>query len=137
MIDEFYASVKLTTGEELIGYIELYEDGITITEPLLLEDMSMFEDVIDNPNATGLKLSKWIKSSTEEIFFIRDDKIITIAELQELGVKTYKKALIDIAKKSRSLKKQPTDSQPKKRYEGSKQNINDARQKFEKIFKEY
>jgi hypothetical protein len=137
MIDEFYASVKLTTGEELIGYIELYEDGITITEPLVLEDMSMFEDIIDNPHATGLKLSKWIKSSTEEIFFIRDDKIITIADLNEMGIRTYKKALVDIAKTNQKLKKQAIRSNNKIRYEGSKQNINEARSKFENLFNEY
>ena len=54
-----------------------------------------------------------------------------------MGIRTYKKALVDIAKTKQKLKKQAIRSNNKIRYEGSKQNINEARSKFENLFNEY
>jgi hypothetical protein len=133
---QFFASVKLTTGEEILGLIEIEEDGILIENPLIIEDMSIFDGVLESVSSKGLKLSKWIKSSTENLFFIKDDKIITIGELKEPGLTSYKRAVIDIARGSENFKKEPP-TRGKKKYSGHHSTLKDARIKFEKLFNDY
>lgn len=130
--NEFFASLKLITGEEILGYIELHEDGVMIENALLLEDMSMFDELTDGPSR-GLKLSKWIKSSIDNTFFIDNNKIITISELKEPGLTSYKRACVDIMKGNKSFKKEKTN----KKYNGYHSTVNDARMKFERLFKDF
>jgi len=133
--NQFFASIKLTTGEEILGLIKIEEDGILIENPLILEDISIFNDILETSSSKGLKLSKWIKSSTEDLFFIKDNKIITIGELKEPGLTSYKRAVIDIAKGNQNFKKEICTD--RKKYNGHHSNINDARIKFEKLFNDY
>lgn len=133
MNDEFFATVKLVTGEEILGLINVFDDGITIENALLLEDMSIFEGIIETGNA-NLKLSKWLKSSTDDILFINDNKIITISELKEPALSFYKKAVVDI---SRLEKNKPSRIKKRQKYNGNKSTVKEARIKFEKLFKDY
>jgi hypothetical protein len=136
--NEFFASVKLITGEEILGLIEVCEDGILIENPLILEDMSIFDDVIEGSSPRGLKLSKWIKSSNEDVFFIQDNKIITIGELKDPGLTSYKRAALDIKRGNENLHKQNVRKENRrKKYSGYHSNIKDARIKFEKLFNDY
>lgn len=137
MIDEFFATIKLNTSEEILGYVEIYDEGITITNPLVLEDMSIFEDIMDNVQAKGLKLSKWIKSSTDDIFFIRHETIVTIGELVEPGLSHYKKALFQIEDTERKKISSKKNTSNKKRYDGHRSTVKEARSKFEKLFNDY
>jgi hypothetical protein len=136
--NQFFASVKLTTGEEILGLIEIQEDGILIENVLIIEDMSIFDDVLESVSSKGLKLSKWIKSSTENIFFIRDDKIITIGELKEPVLTSYKRAVVDITRGNENLHKQNVQKENRrKKYSGHHSKVKDARIKFEQLFNDY
>lgn len=138
MNDEFFAVVKLITGEELLGLINVFDDGITIENALILEDMSIFEGLIETPSNASIKLSKWIKSTTDNIQFIKDDKIVTISELIEPGLTVYKRAVLDItrATNTKSVHQEPKQKR-KQKYTGHKSTVKDARIKFEKLFKDY
>ena len=61
MNDSFFATIKLMTGEEIVGYVEIYNEGLIVHNPLILEDMSILEDLMEDVKASGIKLSKWIK----------------------------------------------------------------------------
>lgn len=134
MNDEFYATLKLTTGEEILGYINLFDGGLTILNALLLEDMTMFDDMVDNIHTKGVRLSKWIKSTTDDIQYIKDDKIITICELLEPGLSHYKKAVIDL---NRTEQKVNRSNFKKQKYNGHRSTVKEARIKFENLFNEY
>lgn len=131
--NQFFASIKLTTGEEILGLIQIQDEGILIENPLIIEDMSIFDDVLEAVSSKGLKLSKWIKSSIENIFFIKNENIITIAELKDPVLTSYKRAAIDIAIGSENLHKQHR----RKKYGGHHSKVKDARIKFEKLFNDY
>lgn len=131
--NQFFASIKLTTGEEILGLIEIQDEGILIENPLIIEDMSIFDDVLEAVSSKGLKLSKWIKSSIENIFFIKNENIITIAELKDPVLTSYKRAAIDIVIGSENLHKQHR----RKKYGGHHSKVKDARIKFEKLFNDY
>ena len=134
--NQFFASVKLITGEEVLGLIEIEEDGILIENPLIIEDMSIFDDVLESLSSRGLKLSKWIKSSTENLFFIKDDKIITIGELKEPALTSYKRAVVDISRGNQNINREKPN-RGKKKYSGHHSKVKDARIKFEQLFNDY
>ena len=137
MNDEFYAVLKLITGEEILGYAEVYQEGIIIHDPLIIEDMSMFEDLIDDARSQGLKLSKWIKSTTDNFFFINDSKILTVNELIEPGLSHYKKAVNEINTHEKKFTEKVQKQKDKKKYNGYRCTLKEARSNFEDLFKKY
>jgi hypothetical protein len=135
MNDKFFGTIKLMTGEEIVGLVEVHEEGLLIKNPLILEDMSDLHDLLgDNIKITGLRLSKWIKSSTDNIFFITDTKIITVNELLEPGLSHYKKAVVQINEKA---KEQIAKKLNRKKYKGYRASVEDARIFFENLFDTY
>ena len=36
MNDKFFATIKLMTGEEIVGLVEVHEEGLVIQNPLIL-----------------------------------------------------------------------------------------------------
>lgn len=131
--DKFFATIKLINGDEIICLAEPYENGVITYKPLILEDMSIFEEFMDEIQVKGLKLSKWIKSSTDDTFFIEMSKIITINELLEPGLTHYKRAVTDLE----DHEKERSQTNKKQKYRGHRSSIKDARSKFNELFDNY
>ena len=135
MNDKFFATIKLMTGEEIVGLVEVHEEGLVIQNPLILEDMSDLQDLLgDDIKVSGLRLSKWIKSTTDNIFFITDTKIVTVNELLEPGLTHYKKAVTQI---NETFKKKFSKAEDKKKYNGYRASVEHAREFFEDLFNSY
>ena len=135
MNDKFFATIKLMTGEEIVGLVEVHEEGLLIDNPLILEDMSDLHDLLgDDIKVSGLRLSKWIKSTTDNIFFITDAKIVTVNELLEPGLTHYKKAVTQI---NETIKKKFSSVEDKKKYNGYRASVEYAREFFEDLFNSY
>ena len=80
--DDFYATIKLKTGEEifaLVGYSE-EEDRIF----LLLESPITIEKIRNRGGIQGFRVEPWIKTSREELFVINMDDVLTISESKDL-----------------------------------------------------
>ena len=82
MEDEFYASVKLVSGEEIFGEVMLSEENgrtvLIISDPVEIETVSM------NGSHEGLRMMPWLRSMpTEGIIIIPMDRVITVVEAQE------------------------------------------------------
>lgn len=137
MNDSFFAVIKLMTGEEIVGYVEVYNEGLIVHNPLLLEDMSILEDLMEDVKASGLKLSKWIKSTTDNFFFISDAKIVTVNELVEPGLSHYKRAVNEIKEHEEEFFKKQRRRTDKKKYNGYRCTIKEARSNFEDLFNKY
>ena len=137
MNDKFFASIKLMTGEEIVAFVEVHDEGLIVSNPLLLEDMSALEDLFEDVKTSGLKLSKWIKSTTDNFFFIDDTKIVTINELIEPGLSHYKKAVTEINDHEKDLTKKIKRRSTQKKYQGYRASVNDARIFFEDLFNKY
>lgn len=135
MNDKFFATIKLMTGEEIVGLVEVHEEGLVIQNPLILEDMSDLQDLLgDDIKVSGLRLSKWIKSTTDNIFFITDTKIVTVNELLEPGLTHYKRAVAQI---NETFKKKFSKAEDKKKYNGYRASVEHAREFFEDLFNSY
>jgi len=137
MNDKFFASIKLMTGEEIVAFVEVHDEGLIVSNPLLLEDMSALEDLFEDVKASGLKLSKWIKSTTDNFFFIDDTKIVTINELIEPGLSHYKKAVNEINTHEKEFTNKINKRSTQKKYQGYRASVDDARILFEDLFNKY
>tara|TARA_B100001063_G_scaffold82122_1_gene76474 strand:- start:297 stop:710 length:414 start_codon:yes stop_codon:yes gene_type:complete len=137
MNDKFFASIKLMTGEEIVAFVEVHDEGLIVNNPLLLEDMSALEDLFEDVKTSGLKLSKWIKSTTDNFFFIDDTKIVTINELIEPGLSHYKKAVTEINTHEKEYTNKIKRRSTQKKYQGYRASVNDARIFFEDLFNKY
>ena len=138
MNDKFFATIKLMTGEEIVGLVEVHEEGLLVDNPLILEDMSDLHDLLgDDVKVSGLRLSKWIKSTTDNIFFITDAKIVTVNELLEPGLTHYKKAITQINETARQKIAELRENSNKKKYNGYRASVEYAREFFEDLFNSY
>ena len=80
--DDFYATIKLKSGEEifaLVGYSE-EEDRIF----LLLESPITIEKIKNRGGIQGFRVEPWLKTSKEELFIINMDDVLTISESKDL-----------------------------------------------------
>ena len=137
MNDKFFASIKLMTGEEIVALVEVHDEGLIVRDPLLLEDMSILEDLIDDVKSSGMRLSKWMKSTTDNYFFIKDSKIVTINELIEPGLSHYKKAVGQIHNHEKEYFEKQKRKRSRKKYNGYRASTKDARMFFEDLFNKY
>ena len=82
MEEEFYASVKLVSGEEIFGEVmPSEENGLTV---LIISDPVEIETVSMNGSHEGLRMMPWLRSMpTESIIIIPMDKVITVVEARE------------------------------------------------------
>ena len=82
MEEEFYASVKLVSGEEIFGEVMPSEENgrtvLIISDPVEIETISM------DGRHEGLRMMPWLRSMpTEGIIIIPMDKVITVVEARE------------------------------------------------------
>jgi len=78
MEEEFYALIKLVSGEELVSsvYVDEGED-----ETILILQNPVLMSVNTRSVGTVLKIEPWMKISGEDLFFVKLDKVITMTEL--------------------------------------------------------
>lgn len=87
MEEEFYATIKLSSGEELISKVcyMVDEDSLLMENPLLVDRVTSKKA---GKQLDGFSLKEWIASSYDDMFIIQMDKVLTISELDE-RVKLY------------------------------------------------
>jgi len=77
MGDEFYAIIKLTSGEEILSLVSIDEnDG----DPLLLLQNPITMKIYNTHHGMHIKVKSWIEMSSDDIFIIKPDRIITMTE---------------------------------------------------------
>ena len=81
MEEDFYASIKLKTGEEIFSRVIPCneKDGINIilTNPIVIEPCKSRNGV------QGYKIEPWMKTTTEDMFIIKMEDIITMTETHD------------------------------------------------------
>lgn len=88
MEEEFYATIKLSTGEEIVSKVcyMVDEDSLLMENPLLVEKVTQKKS---GKVVEGFSLKEWIASSYDDMFIVKMDQVITISELDERIAKYY------------------------------------------------
>lgn len=82
MEEEFYSTLKLTSGEEIIAKVCYLpdEDSILVEHPMLVEKISQKKN---GDTVKGFVLKEWIDSTYETLFVIRMNQVVTMSELDK------------------------------------------------------
>jgi len=79
MGDEFYAAIKLVTGEEIFSLISVDEnDG----DPIIILQNPVIMKVFVNQTGTYMKINPWMEIPDDDLFLIKLDKIVTMTEIK-------------------------------------------------------
>ena len=130
MGDEFYAALKLVTGEEIFSLVCIDEnDG----DPIIVLQNPVTMKAFHNQQGMHIKVKPWIEMSSDDFFMIRLDKVITMTETKDKKlIQIYDDYIseddgIDVYNSSGKIK-----LSQKMGYISS---VEDARKKLERIFK--
>jgi len=80
MGEEFYAVLKLVSGEEIFSLIIVDENDddtiIVLQNPVIMS-------VNSNHGGTYIKVKSWLEIPNEDIYMIKLDKVITMTESKD------------------------------------------------------
>ena len=80
MGEEFYSIIKLTTGEEIFSLVSIDENN---DDPVIILQSPVVIRSFNHHGNTIIKIKPWLELSTDDIFVIRYDKIITMSESKD------------------------------------------------------
>ena len=130
MEEDFYASVKLVSGEEIFGEVMPSEENgrtvLIISDPVEIETVSM------DGRHEGLRMMPWLRSMpNENIVIIPMDRVITVVEAREDSevVRYYQKFIFSNLKDTSSEKIKVTKKM------GYVISVAEARENLEKLYK--
>jgi hypothetical protein len=129
MGDEFYAILKLVSGEEIFSLIVV--DNDTDNDSIIILQNPVLMWTVATPNGTFIKVKPWMELPNEDIFMIRLDKVITMTESNDQKlIKMYNHYINDetFEYDINGLIKPNSEM-------GYISSVSDARKKLEKAFK--
>ena len=136
MEEEFYAVVKLVSGEEIICKICYMpeEDTCLISEPMKVEHVTRHQNL---QGIQGFTLVEWLHSTFEDLFLIPRSNILTMSECDKKVENFYLKCLSE-DKKQKLLAAQYAEGKngnPEKILPGYVGSVDQTRKMLEKIYK--
>ena len=129
--DDFYATVKLKTGEEVFAKVAATEEEertfLLLTYPVIVSEVKGRNGV------EGYKVEPWLKTTSEDIIIINMNDVLTIVESSDIEmISIYQKYSRQLSFYDKNLS--PNQKKLSKKM-GYVANINDAKELLEKIFK--
>ena len=85
MEDDFYASIKLISGEEIFSKVSVCDENnrtmIMLSHPVKLEEIR-----IKKQGTVGYKIEPWLKTASDDMFMLNFDKVMTISESNDMEI---------------------------------------------------
>ena len=82
MEDDFYATIKFKSGEEIFAKVAYSEEEDRTF--LLLESPITIEKIRNRGGVQGFRVEPWLKTSKEDLFVINLDDVLTLTESHDL-----------------------------------------------------
>lgn len=85
MEEDFYATIKLVSGEEIFASVCVSEEEDR--KFLILDNPVMFTPIHSKRSKVmGYKVSPWVNISDDEMFIVDFEKVITITEIKNQNI---------------------------------------------------
>jgi hypothetical protein len=130
MGEDFYAIIKLISGEEILSLVMVDEnDG----DPIIVLQNPVVMKVHSGPTGSYVKVKPWIELADDDFFMIKLDKVITMTETKDKKlIQLYQHYMtdddsIELYKPSGEVK--VSDKM------GYVSSVEDARKKLEELYK--
>jgi hypothetical protein len=126
--DDFYCTLKLKSGEEVFAKVAASEEDdrtiLIVTNPIIVSEIKNRTGVV------GYKLEPWLKTTTEDMFIINLDDVLTMSESSDIEMIVMYQNYVRQSNKDDTSK----NSQINRRM-GYIANVNDAKEILEKLYK--
>ena len=125
--DDFYATVKFKSGEEIFAKVAASEEEgrtmLIVSHPIIVKELKGRSGIV------GYKLEPWLKTTTDDMFIINLNDILTLSESSDIEmIMMYQDYL-------RSSDKESQNQSSLNRKMGYLGTVNDTKELLEKIFK--
>ena len=125
--DDFYATIKLKSGEEIFAKVAPSEEEdrtlLLVFNPITVTEIRTRIGVV------GYKFEPWLKTTTEDLFVLNVDDILTMSESSDIDMISMYQSYI------RNNRNSDGNEYKINRKMGYISNVNDAKEILEKIFK--
>ncbi len=128
--EDFFASVKLISGEEVLAQVCYLpdDDKVVMNRPLQVE---VARQKKGNVEIAGFALREWVMATFDEMFIVNKTHILTMTELDPT-IKTFYEQTLSRIENAKNLTKLGNKLPRKSGYLGS---IQDKKRSLEDIFK--
>jgi altronate dehydratase len=125
--EDFYATVKLKSGEEIFAKVAASEEEdrtmLIVSNPIIVCEIKGRGGIV------GYKIEPWLKTTTEDMFIINLDNVLTLSESSDIEmISMYQSYLREYDKTKKNQSKIS-------RKMGYLANVNDAKEILEKLYK--
>ena len=88
MEPDFIATIKLTTGEELISKVSYMpdDDSLVLENPM---QVSGIDQQKKNVRINGFALSEWIRSTFDHMFVLPKQHVVTMTEVEDKRIQQF------------------------------------------------
>ena len=88
MEDEFIATIKLTTGEEIIAKVSYMadEDSLVLENPM---NVVPIDQAKANMRINGFALNEWIHSTFDHMFVLPKKHVLTMTEIEDEKIQNF------------------------------------------------
>jgi len=125
--DDFYATIKLNSGEEVFAKVAASEEEDRTM--LILHTPVTVSEIKNKGGLVGYKVEPWLKTTRDDMFIINMDSVITLSESSDMEmIMMYQHYL-------RDSQREYHNQHRLNRRMGYISNVNDAKENLEKIFK--
>jgi len=128
MIEEdFYATVKLKSGEEIFAKVAASEEEdrtmLIVSNPIVISEIK------GRSGISGYKIEPWLKTTTEDMFIIKLDDVLTLSESSDIEMIMMYQSYVRNGSTSKA------NTSKLSRRMGYLANVNDAKEILEKLYK--
>ena len=132
MEDEFYSTIKLISGEEIVAKVSYIpeENSLFVFQPMKVE---MIKTKKLGQTVDGFHLSEWIHATYDDSFIIPMERIVTMSELDKRIERYYLNIIDEGPEEDEEPGRVPSEELTNRMgYLGS---INETKKNLENIFK--
>ena len=127
MEEDFYATVKFKSGEEVFAKVAASEEEgrtmLIVSSPIIVKELKGRSGVV------GYKVEPWLKTTTDDMFIVNLSDVLTLSESSDIEmILMYQDYL-------RTSDKENQNQASLSRSMGYLGTVNDTKELLEKIFK--
>jgi hypothetical protein len=122
--DDFYATIKLRSGEEIFSKVAASEEDdrtlLILSNPIIVEELTV------RGKFQGYKMEPWLKTSDDDMFILNMDEVMTMSESDSIEMIVYYQDFV------RKINK--TNYSKLDRKMGYLSSVHEAKEVLEKLF---
>ena len=127
--DDFYATIKLKSGEEIFCKVAAEEEPertiLVVSNPILIKEVKGRVGII------GYKVEPWLKTTTDDMFFINLNDVLTMSESSDIEMILMHQEYV---RKADNAPNSGSSNHKLDKKMGYIANVNDAREILEKLY---